>query len=275
MKELQKVMLTILIVGSHLVAMAAADPAMTVSEQPTDIAIGETFVAEVTVDPAGTEIYAAEYDLHFDPTILEAIEQTQGTFLSHGDVETILAPISDEINNSKGMVQYAETRVGDPETVGGATESGILASVTFEVIGDGISDLTLSGVEYVKPEDLEQTTEPPASSSDDTTPDTSGSSHISSGGSSGYTPTTTSTATPTELPPTTSAPPSGEVSGATEDHITTHTSGETDSMVAESVPTAVPAETPLRPESMAPGFASPLAIVCLLAMAILMKSRSG
>jgi hypothetical protein len=158
MKEMRKAILTILLVCSSLVVTAAADPVMTVSEQPTDIAIGKTFVAEVTVDPAGDEIYAAQYNLHFDPTILKAINQMQGTFLSYGGVETLVAPIPDKINNIIGRVQYAETRAGDPETVGGATESGILASVIFEVIGDGISDLTLSGVEYVILGDL--TSEP-------------------------------------------------------------------------------------------------------------------
>jgi len=136
MKELQKVTLAILIVGSSLVAMAAADPTMGVTPQPVGIATGETFVAEVTMDLTGAAIYAAEYRLSFDPTILKAIEQTQGTFLCQGGTETIVAPIPDEINNTKGIVQYAETRVGDPATVGGATESGILASVTFEAICD-------------------------------------------------------------------------------------------------------------------------------------------
>jgi len=158
MKEMRKAILTILLVCSSLVAMAAADPAMTVSEQPTDIAIGKTFVADVVVDPAGDEIYAAQYNLRFDPTILKAINQMQGTFLSHGGVETIVAPIPDKINNIIGKVQYAETRLGDPDAVGGATEPGVLASVIFEVIGEGVSTLTLSDVEYVIPGDL--TSEP-------------------------------------------------------------------------------------------------------------------
>ena len=270
MKELQKGILTILLVCSSLVAIAAADPTMGVSEQPAGIVMGETFTAEVTVDPAGAEIYAAQYDLRFDPTILEAIEQTQGTFLSQGGVETIVASIPDEINNTIGKIQYAETRANDPVTVGGATESGLLASVTFKVIGDGISTLTLSNVEYVKPDDLIKPTSEPPTDGNGGDSDDGGSSHSTSDGSSGDISVTTPT--PSETPPTTSAP-HDEESGTTEDHITAPASDETGSTMAESVPTASPAKTPLSPKATLPGFAAPLAILGLLAVAIILKSR--
>ena len=104
-------MLAILIVGSSLVAMAAADPTMGVTPQPVSVATGETFVAEVTVDMTGAAIYAAEYRLCFNPTSLKAIEQTQVTFLCQDGAETVVAPIPDEINNTKGMVQYAEDMI--------------------------------------------------------------------------------------------------------------------------------------------------------------------
>jgi len=148
-KELQKVTITFLLVCSSLVAMAAADPAMSVTSQPIGVAIGETFTAEVTVDPAGAEIYGVQYDLYFDHTILNATSQAQGDFLSQGDA--IVKEIVNTINNTAGKIEYAETRLGD---VGGATTTGILASITFEVIGDGISTLTLSDVMYAMPDDL-------------------------------------------------------------------------------------------------------------------------
>ena len=161
MKELRKVTIAFLLVCSSLVAIAAADPTMSVSEQPAGIAIGETFTAEVTVDPAGAEIYAVQYDLYFDHMILKAIRQTQGDFLSHGGAETY--PVVNTINNTVGEIEYAETRLGDPTIIGGATEPGVLASIMFEVIGDGMSTLTLSDVKYVMPGDLiepEPTPEP-------------------------------------------------------------------------------------------------------------------
>ena len=276
MKKLQKVILTILLVCSSLVAIAAADPTMTVSEQPAGIAIGETFTAEVTVDPAGAEIYAVQYDLYFDHTILNATKQTQGTFLRQGDA--IAQEVVNTINNTIGKTIYGETRIVDIETVGGATATGVLASITFEVIGDGASTLTLKDVQYVTPDDLrtpepELTSDSTSDNADDENPD------VSSDGSS-RTSSTTLTATPKEtLTESTSLP---DDSGDTiADHDATHASGETGSSTAESshpssesVPTATHAEAPVRPESTIPGFAATsLAIVGLFAVAIILKSR--
>ncbi len=134
------------------ITMAVADPVMTVSQQPVGAGLNDTFTAEVTVNPAGSEIYATSYRLCFNSTILKAIDQTQEDFLSQGGAETY--EVVNTINNTAGRIEYGETRLGDPDVAGYATEPGVLASITFEVIGDGISTLTLSNVNYVKPEDL-------------------------------------------------------------------------------------------------------------------------
>ena len=265
MKELKKVILIILLVCSSLVAMAAADPIMTVSEQPTGTAIGETFTAEVTVDPAGAEICAAQYDLYFDHTILNATKQTQGPFLSQGD--NIVKEVVNKINNTVGKVEYGETRLSD---VGGATTTDVLASITFEVIGDGVSTLTLRDVMCVTPDDL---IEPEPENSDD-----------SSDGLS-RTLATTPTATPIETL-TESTSLQGDSGDTIEHHGATHASSETDSgetgssvaesshPSSESVPTATHAETPSRPESTIPGFAAAsLVIAGLFAVAIILRSR--
>jgi len=272
MKKIGQMILTILLVCSSPVTIAAADATMSVSEQPTGIEVGDTFTAEVTVDPAGGEIYAAQYDLRFDHTILRATKQAQGDFLSQGDA--IAQEVVNTINNTIGKIQYGETRLGDPEIVGGATEPGVLASITFEVIGEGVSTLTLNNVMFDDLSESESTND-----NGDENPDTGDSSHSSSSGSSRYTSITTPTTTPTEASME-SAPLPGDSGDAIEDHGTTNVSGETGLAMAESispssesVPTASPTETPLRPESTIPGFAASLAIVGLFAVAIILKSR--
>ena len=141
---MKRIIILLAVIAVSMMGIASADPTMTVSQQPGDVAVNDTFTAEVTVDPAGGEIYAASYDLYFDTTVLEAIEQTQGDFLSQGGAETY--EYLNEINNTRGKITYVETRTGD---VGGATEPGLLASITFKVIGTGISDLTLEDVQFV------------------------------------------------------------------------------------------------------------------------------
>jgi len=271
--------ITVLLVCLSMVTLAVADPTMSVTPQPTGLAVGDTFKAEVTVDPAGAKIYAAQYDLYFNSTILRATEQTQRDFLSQGDAKTHV--VLNTINNTIGKIEYGETGLGDPETVGGATATGVLASINFEVIGAGVSTLTLNDTRCVTPDDLidPEPTSEPTNDGGDGNPDEGESSHSSSSGSSGYTSITTPTTAPTETSMESAASP-GSDSDTIEDRGTTHLSGETGSVVAESippssesVPTAAPAETASRPESAIPGFAASLAIVGLFAVAIILKSR--
>ncbi len=140
---MKRIIILMAMVAASMMGIASADSTMSVSQQPSNVGLNDTFIAEVTVNPASGEIYAASYDLYFDTTILEAIEQTQGDFLSQDGAETL--EYVNEINNTRGKITYVETRTGD---VGGATEPGVLASVNFTVIGMGISDLTLDDVQF-------------------------------------------------------------------------------------------------------------------------------
>lgn len=138
--------LVVLVLLSGLVSsvvQAAPTPSSTISVSPASIVVsqGDTFTIEIVVDPKGEEIYAVQYDLYFDNNLLNATSQTPGTFLSQDGVDTIEA--INEINNSIGKVEYGETRTGES----GITNSGVLASISFEVIGtSGRSDLKLGDV---------------------------------------------------------------------------------------------------------------------------------
>ena len=93
--------------------------------------------------------------------------------------------------------------------VGGATVTGVLTSINFEVIGAGVCTLELSDVKYVTPEDLIDPEPTPESTSDDggdKNSDKVGSNRDLSSYSSEHIPITTPTATLTEAS-TESAPP--------------------------------------------------------------------
>lgn len=119
-----------------------AAPAV-VSVSPSSIAAsqGDTFTIEIMVDPKGGEIYGAQYDLYFDNILLNASSQIKGTFLSPDGTDTI--EVINKINNSIGKVEYGEARIGES----GITNSGVLASISFEVTGtSGRGDLKLDDV---------------------------------------------------------------------------------------------------------------------------------
>jgi hypothetical protein len=134
----------ILILISSCQISLAAESSVSISPDMITASSGDIFTIDIIVDPLGNEIYGAQYELQFDNNILRLTEQTKGTFLSHGGAETV--EVSNNINNTIGKTEYGETRTGDPQEVGSITDAGVLASITFEVIGTGTSELTLDAM---------------------------------------------------------------------------------------------------------------------------------
>ena len=122
----------------------AAEGSVSVTPQTITASPGDTFTIEIIADPAGSEIYGAECKLYFENTLLKATEQSKGAFISHDGAETI--EVSNNINNDIGVVEYGETRMGDPAIIGSVTDSGVLTSITFEAIGSGTCELRLEAM---------------------------------------------------------------------------------------------------------------------------------
>ena len=130
----------LLLIGLCQIGLAA-ESSVSILPQTISASPGDVFTIDIVVDPADSGVYGAQCELHFDKNVLKATSQNKGTFLSHGGADTI--EVMNNINNTIGKIEYGETRIGDPKTVGGASEGGVLASVTFEAIGAGTSDIRL------------------------------------------------------------------------------------------------------------------------------------
>ena len=103
---------------------------------------GETFTINISIDPGTNEVSAAQYELYFNTSVLNAISQTKGKFLSQDGVSTTV--LLNSINNTVGKITYGEFRTGVDY---GVTNPGTLASITFIVTADsGISHLNFSDV---------------------------------------------------------------------------------------------------------------------------------
>ena len=122
----------------------AAGSSVSVSPQTITASPGDIFTIDIIADPDGSEIYGAEYTLHFDKKLLKVIDQSKGTFLSHDGAEII--EVSNSFNNDIGSIEYGETRMGDPAVIGGVTDPGVLASIRFEAISSGTCDLKLEAM---------------------------------------------------------------------------------------------------------------------------------
>ncbi len=84
------------------------------------------------------DLYAADVQLSFDPTELAVIDEEVTP------VNDLLQPdfvVRELADNETGLVWFAATQLNPTEP---ATGSGALFIFTFEVLSDGISDVTIS-----------------------------------------------------------------------------------------------------------------------------------
>jgi hypothetical protein len=123
-----------------LLATSAYAAQMSVDPAYQEVFKGDTITVNITVDPEGSSVYCGSYTLHFNNTILNAISQTRGPFLRQDGEDS--TEWWNEIDNTTGKVEYSECRTG---TLVGVGDPGVLAAITFQVIGDeGFSGLNIS-----------------------------------------------------------------------------------------------------------------------------------
>ncbi len=118
----------LIIVASIILVTFSPAQAVNIDAVPTSLKIQENqeYIVNITINAEGQEVFAAQYDLIFDPDSLEAEKQMQGAFLNQNGANTLV--MVNTLDNHAGKISYAETRMGTPD---GATGSGILASVKF------------------------------------------------------------------------------------------------------------------------------------------------
>jgi hypothetical protein len=135
-RVLGALMLMVLCASSWLMA-ARAGPIVSVVS-PGSETLGNSFTVNITVTGA-VDLYAFQFDLDFDPTILQATSVTEGAFLPSGGT-TIFVPGT--IDNTAGAVSsVADTLVG---SIPGVNGNGDLVDIAFDAVGAGTSALTLA-----------------------------------------------------------------------------------------------------------------------------------
>jgi len=99
---------------------------------------GETFTVDVSIEDV-TDLFGWEFDLNFNPNVLEALSVTEGPFLKQGGNTMCFGGT---INNDVGIINNYACVLFGPHT--GVSGSGTLASVNFRVKDLGYSVLDLS-----------------------------------------------------------------------------------------------------------------------------------
>lgn len=137
------VLTTILMLSIAMASIGTASPAQpAIHMEPKDntAEVDETFDVKITVTEITEEenLYLWECRITFNPDIINAVNATEGSFLKDTGYETFWAK---EIDNDIGRVDMLAMISEFPYPPNGATGSGTLATVTFEAVGRGATDL--------------------------------------------------------------------------------------------------------------------------------------
>jgi len=122
-----------------LAATAHADGAsVNLHASPDPATVGSTVTLSVDLS-AISDLYAWQFTLNFDPSLLQASSVSEGAFLGSAGA-TYFAPGT--IDNSAGTISFnADTLL---TAVAGANGSGTLLTVSFSAIGSGTSALSFA-----------------------------------------------------------------------------------------------------------------------------------
>ena len=127
---------------SGLAGMASAETLVSVSPSTQNVAKGETFTINVTINP-DRSVAGAQFDLSFDASLVSAESVTEGDLLNQDGASTFFSPGT--IDNAAGTINSVAGAITTP----GATVSsqGFFATIqmTAKTV-DGTSLLDLSSV---------------------------------------------------------------------------------------------------------------------------------
>jgi hypothetical protein len=120
-----------------------ADPIVSIQPAASTQSVGTFFDVFVDVSSV-TDLFAYQFDITFDPSILSAVDITEGPFLATNGLTFFIPGI---IDNVAGTITFtSDSLLG---ALPGVTGSGSLATVSFSALAKGASQFDLSNVELL------------------------------------------------------------------------------------------------------------------------------
>jgi len=132
--------LIMLVAWSPVLQAQQALPTLSIQPANTLATQGNGFSLDVSITDV-TDLFAYQFDIAFDPAVLEAQSTTEGSLLPTGG-STFFIPGT--IDNTKGLISFtADSLIG---AISGVNGTGVLAQLEFSAIGAGTSPVNLSNV---------------------------------------------------------------------------------------------------------------------------------
>jgi len=122
------------------VGIAQAKPVISIDPKDNAVEPDETFIVDITIADISEEksLHGWEVEITFNSRVVNVVNATEGPFLNATGYKTI--PLEPRIDNTEGSIGFGATFM-PPFPSTGASGSGILATVTFEAVSGGATDL--------------------------------------------------------------------------------------------------------------------------------------
>ncbi len=127
-----------LFVFSMLLIGIVAAEILSIEPPSQDVPLGEIFEINVSLDNT-PDLYSFQFDLSYDPTVLEYDGYTLGPFL--GSDGASVFPVAPDTSTPGLLDNFAATRMGATAGVGGG---GVLATFRFNATTEGVSNFDFS-----------------------------------------------------------------------------------------------------------------------------------
>jgi hypothetical protein len=122
---------------TSLAATVKVDPAASIKQ------VGDTFSVNISGD-ALSGLYAFQWSIGYNPAILQMVDVTEGAFLPTGGSTFFIAGT---IDNVGGIAKFVgNTLIG---AIPGVSGSGVLATINFKALSNGLSALMLQDVLFL------------------------------------------------------------------------------------------------------------------------------
>lgn len=123
--------------------LVSALPLISFQLPPNELNPGDA----ISVQLVGVELvdlYGYQFSIHFNPNVLAVQSVTEGLFLSQAGT-TFFVP--GEVNNTSGEVAFIGNTLIGP--IQGASGNGVLASISFQTLAIGGSELSLGDMLFL------------------------------------------------------------------------------------------------------------------------------
>jgi len=121
----------------------AAGPTLLVSTSANPALQGSSLTLSVKVEEL-VDLFAFQYSLSFNPSVLQAVSVSEGSFLSVGGATFYGAGTID--NTGGSIISTFNSLLG---AVPGVSGNGLLSTVVFNVTGLGLSNFGFSDVDFL------------------------------------------------------------------------------------------------------------------------------